>query len=64
MIGVIIAFILAVLCFMTAEAISIAAAGYVFLDTGFWDAWHAAWNRPGWLFLFAVLAATFQGSSD
>jgi hypothetical protein len=46
----------ALLLAMVIEALAIGAVGAVFLDTGFWDGWHAAWNRPGYLLLFAIFA--------
>lgn len=56
---VIILFIAAVLVFMAVGAFTVATAGAMFLDHGFWDGWHAAWNRPGYLLLFAVITSAF-----
>lgn len=57
-------FVVGVLVFMALAALTVGTAGALFLDQGFIDSWHAAWNRPGWLFLFAVLASALLGSRN
>lgn len=52
----------AILLSMLFGALLVASAGAIFLDTAFGDAWSAAWDRPGFLFLFAVIASLLFGS--
>lgn len=61
---ILIATALVILLCMVYEALSVAIANYVFLDGGFWDGWHAAWDRPGYLFLFALAFLFLRGGSD
>ncbi len=51
-----------ILIFMVVEALSVAIAGSVFLDVPFGDAWHLAWDRPGWLLVFALVSIIFNGA--
>lgn len=59
---IIIAIIAAIVLSMLFGALLVASAGAIFLDTAFVDAWSAAWDRPGFLFLFAILASLLLGS--
>lgn len=47
---------------MAVVALQFTAGVYVFMDGGLWDGWHAAWDRPVWLFLFALCEIIFGGS--
>lgn len=53
---------IAVFLYMVLEALSVAVSGYVFLDSGFWDSWHMAWDRPVMLALFAIITLLFKGN--
>lgn len=45
---------------MVFEALSFTAMASVFFDLPLWDGWHAAWDRPGWLLVFALLTLIFS----
>lgn len=55
MIGVLFIIALLVGFMMVVEAITFAVSASVFLHLGFWDCYHAAWDRPAMLMLFAII---------
>lgn len=55
-IGAVVFLVGALILLMMVEAIEVTVAGYVFLDLPFWNGWHAAWDRPLLLALFAAVS--------
>lgn len=51
---------IALLFFMALEALSFTAMSAVFFNLDLWDGWHAAWDRPGWLLVFALITLIFS----
>lgn len=63
MMPALIALIILIGIFMALEALGFSVALSVFVDGhGFWDGWHAAWGRPGWLFFFAIITMLTRGA--
>lgn len=56
--------LLVVLFMMAMSGLFVAASGSVFLHLGFWDCWHAAWDRPGLLLLFAIIMSIVYVSGE
>jgi hypothetical protein len=64
-VGCVLAIIIFVICVIIGlfiSALCVGAVGAVFLDWGFWDAYHAGWDRWGWLLVFSIFV--FGGGSS